>query len=307
MNWTGNSCSCGSSNNGMHAFVARDYNFNTTSKKCVVLRCLDCGSLYPERFPAMESLPDAYNNYYTTPRHRLEALRLLRRLVNLTRWQYMLRWTPRYARPILDYGCGSGEFLSSLKDEGFDAGLYGTDLFKPTEAANMDFEWLPLDRFDEADRRYDWITMSHVIEHLASAEPVLTRLANVTSKNGSIWISTPNADSVLIKYFKGFARDIDFPRHRQIYSKKALGELMKRAGLSVQFLSAPRINVIINFNSCAKNVWKCEELTTLAKVRVILVAGILMALHLVLPQRLRSREAPELVLVGSPDCQSSTN
>lgn len=302
MKWTGNNCSCGSRNKGMQAFDTRDYNFNTISEKCAVLRCLDCGSLYPERFPTMESLSGAYNNYYTTSRRRLGPRRLLRRLIDLTRWQYMLRWTPRYARSILDYGCGSGEFLSSLKDEGFDAGLYGTDLFKPAEAANANFEWLPLDRFDEVNRSYNWITMSHVIEHLASVEPVLIRIASVTSKGGSIWISTPNADSVLIECFKGYARDIDFPRHRQIYSKLALEEQLKRAGFSVQFLSTPRINVILNFNSCAKNVWECEEISTQVKMRVIIVAGIRLALHLVLPQRLRSREAPELVLVASHDC-----
>ena len=119
MKWSDNSCSCGSSSNGMHIFDTRDYNFKTTSEKCAVLRCLDCGSLYPERFPVVESLQYAYVNYYTTPRRRLGYRRLMRRLVVMTRWQYMLRETPTYARLILDYGCGSGEFLSSLKDDGY--------------------------------------------------------------------------------------------------------------------------------------------------------------------------------------------
>ena len=299
MKWSSNSCNCGSGNQGAHAFYARDYNFRTTTDQSAVLRCLECGSLYSERFPTLESLQNAYLNYYTTPRQRLGSRRLMRRLVDLTRWQYMLRVTPRYARTLLDYGCGSGEFLSSLKEAGFDAELYGTDLFKPTDAVNIDFAWLQLDRFDEADRHYDWITMSHVIEHLASVVPILVRLANVTSGSGSIWISTPNADSVLIRCFKGFARDIDFPRHRQIFSRNALEGLLKKAGFRVEFLAPPRINVVLNFNSCAKNVWNCEEMTALAKIRLIMTAGVRMTLHLVLPKRLRDREAPELVLVCS--------
>ena len=299
MKLTVNHCACGSGKNGVRVFDTRDYNFKSTSEKCSVLRCPECGSLFPERFPALECLQDSYKNYYTACNQRSGIKRLLRSVVDMARWEYMLRWTPRNAQPILDYGCGSGEFLSSLKHEGYDGGLYGTDLFKPTEAANMDFEWLPLYRFDEADRRYDWITMSHVIEHLTSVEPVLARFANITPTGGAIWIATPNADSVLIRCFKGLARDIDFPRHRQIYSRKAIEDQLKRAGFGVQFLPEPRINVILNFNSCAKNVLECEEMTTLAKVRVITVAAIRTALHVALPQRLRGREAPELVLIAT--------
>jgi len=298
MKWINNSCGCGA-NGGSHVFDTYDYNFKNTLEKCSVFRCMVCGSLYPEVFPAKESLQNVYNNYYTIPKRRLGVRCLLRKLVDLTRKHYMLRGSPRYADTILDYGCGSGEFLSLLNCEGFDAVLYGTDIFKPSDAVNMVFEWLPLDLLDKFERRYDWITMNHVIEHLASVAPILTQLANVTSRNGSIWISTPNADSILIKCFKGFARDIDFPRHRQIFSKKALKEELMRVGFNVSFLSPPRINVILNFNSCVKNIWECGEKTSLKKAQVIILAGIRMALHLLLPKQIRDQEAPELVLVGS--------
>ena len=129
MKWSSNSCNCGSGNQGAHAFYARDYNFRTTTDQSAVLRCLQCGSLYSE-ISSLAIVQNAYLNYYTTPRQRLGSRRLMRRLVDLTRWQYMMRATPRYARTLLDYGCGSGEFLSSLKEAGFDAELYGTDLFK---------------------------------------------------------------------------------------------------------------------------------------------------------------------------------
>jgi len=307
MKWLGNSCGCGNVGMGMHVFYTRDYNFKATSEKCAVLRCQYCGSLYSERFPSVESLAEAYGNYYTNQMRHSGLRRIFSRLLNLTRQKYMLRCTPRNAHPILDYGCGAGEFLSTLKNEGFDSGLYGTDIIKPDIAANMGFDWLPLEWFDVPDRSYAWITMSHVIEHLVSADMVLARLANVMTKGGSIWISTPNADSVLIRCFKGCARDIDFPRHRQIYSKKALEEMLVKAGFSVQFLSAPRINAILNFNSCAKNIWACEEMATLEKLRVILASGIRVIWHLALPQRYRVLESPELVLIGNYECQSSIN
>ena len=294
-----NRCGCGNTNGGEYVFYTRDYNFKAINSKCSVIRCLKCGSLYPDRFPTLKSIQEVYSNYYTTPMKPLRLRKLVRKFIDLTRLQYAMRGTPECARRILDYGCGSGEFLSVIKDKGISAELYGTDLFEPSQGIGLqkDFEWLTLD--DIEDKHYDWITMNHVIEHLTSVLHVLEKLANTLTVGGSIWISTPNADSFLIKHFKTFARDIDFPRHRQIFSRKAVEGLMKKVGFSVQFIHTPRINTVFNFNSCARNVWNCSEMTVLAKICLVMKAGIHTCLHLLLPKRLRDREEPELIMICS--------
>jgi hypothetical protein len=84
-------------------------------------------------------------------------------------------------------------------------------------------------------------------------------LADCIASDGAIWISTPNAQSFLFDSLQGYARDADFPRHRQIFSRKGLVELLQESGFTLKFHSPPRVNAILNFFASMRSLGKVNS------------------------------------------------
>lgn len=259
MKFCANSCACGASKSTA-MFPIADWNFGNTTETGEMRRCSRCGSLFPDRFPDAETLPVAYESYYTVPRQRSGWRRWRRRILDAFIGDaYLSRDTPASARSLLDYGCGSGEFLETMRKRHSGIAVAGTDVTLPGPIERLPFEWVALDAIGEGDRRYDWITLSHVIEHVNDPHQTIAALARSIAPGGALWISTPNADSFLFGALRGRARDADFPRHRQIYSRRGLTLLLETAGLSVTFQPAPWINSILNLATGLANLRQPPE------------------------------------------------
>ncbi|MCL2144996.1 MAG: class I SAM-dependent methyltransferase [Endomicrobia bacterium] len=121
---------------------------------------------------------------------------------------------------ILDIGCGFGQFLSKITKLGY-ANAYGIDV----DGSAVDFckkNNLKVSLIDdlkkfiaESKEKYDFIIMSHVIEHLKKDEiiPILTAInINLLSENGKIIITTPNAQAVTGAYwhYEDFTHNLMF-------------------------------------------------------------------------------------------------
>lgn len=293
-------CDCGSSTKAVRLFETRDHNFQSTKESAWVMRCPSCGSLFPAVFPSDDTLGQAYSAYYTVPKKRQGMRKVLRALIDSTRAGHIVRNTPKTAKTVLDYGCGSGEYLNLLAEQGYQAQLFGTDITQPQAGGAEVFKWLSLEEYDHNGLQYDWITLSHVVEHLPVATQVLSRLRACCISHGCVWLSTPNADSVLISCFGGHARDVDFPRHRQIYSRNALAQILSACGFDSTFLPSPRIDTLMNFASCVRNLMRDRSVPIMQKVAVLLTSLARTGVHLMKPKAWRAADAPEIVLIGRP-------
>lgn len=297
-----NSCACHPKVHGEVMFETRDYNFNTTNATSMILICKECGSIYPDKFPTDDSLAQAYVNYYTSKKQSSGLRKLFRSLLRKLQKTTTFRNTPLKSRTICDYGCGSGDYLHTLNRSGYSGKLYGTDLIKPELEDDLIFHWLPMEVFDEHNKQFDWITMSHVLEHVSDPEQTITGLVACLTENGSIWIATPNSDSFLIDSFKGWARDVDFPRHRQIYSSSGLREILYRCGLEAEFQQVDKINSVLNFVSCTRNLLDDNNISSYTRLTVLTKAMYRLIKHLAIPGHPLDSEAPELVVI----CKKST-
>ena len=205
MNWIDNTCGrCGEADAAVLCKIC-DYQMQTTSKIGL--------------HPAMPRLWFAISERVSRRRLAIEGLcqrrswtrGILSGVARATRGAYERRNVPGGAFRVLDYGCGSGAFLSSL------AKLKGV---------------------------WDLWHGHHVLEHGADSLPLLRRLRACLAPGEAIWISTPNAESFLLLAFQGAARDVDFPRHKIVFSRKGLGSLVESAGLNPRFCQAPRVNAM---------------------------------------------------------------
>lgn len=104
---------------------------------------------------------------------------------------------------ILDIGCGFGQMLRALRDEGYQS-LAGIDVaqgaVQACRAEGHDVTQVEsIAGFcQKGGRRYDFIIMSHVLEHIEKSEIVATLDAirtHLLNDGGALVVMTPNAQS----------------------------------------------------------------------------------------------------------------
>lgn len=122
---------------------------------------------------------------------------------------------------ILDYGCGGGQFVKYLREQGF-GDVQGFDEYG-TEFGDRKV----------LNDTYDCILSQDVIEHVPSPHALLDEFRKLTRPNAVIAVGTPNAQAIDLARPEDFVHTIHAPYHRHILSKDALFDVGKRHGLTV--------------------------------------------------------------------------
>lgn len=119
---------------------------------------------------------------------------------------------------VLDYGCGSGLFLSFLKERGYEQ-VFGYDEYS--------------ERFtDKAvlSQTYDCVMTQDVIEHVPEPLALVRTLHGLAKPGGVIVIGTPNAEAIDLQRPEERVHTLHQPYHRHILSKRALTALGQELG-----------------------------------------------------------------------------
>jgi len=238
-----------------------------------VLRCPQCGMLWPNPLPLPDYIPKLYTHYYThNADTRLDSpnrfWRLIKKISICTQMGYecnelssnslvtrllgrlifmigplreviensvlYLNGTKR--GKLLDIGCGQGRFLVRMRDLGWQVIGIEPDPI----AAAIARERFGLEVFTTPeetclpDNVLDAITMDHVIEHIYDPISSLRRYARLLKPGGEMILVTPNAESLGHRIFRDTWRGIEVPRHLHIFTERALVQCVREAGLHVK-------------------------------------------------------------------------
>jgi SAM-dependent methyltransferase len=112
---------------------------------------------------------------------------------------------------LLDVGCGNGGFLLRTQQAGWSV----------HEGA---FDALP------SRDEFDVVTCSHVIEHVHEPQALLHSMKTYLRPGGTIWLATPNAQSIGHKLFGASWYLLEPPRYLPVFSRQGLADLLARAG-----------------------------------------------------------------------------
>jgi SAM-dependent methyltransferase len=151
---------------------------------------------------------------------------------------------------ILDVGCGEGGLLKALRSFRPDLTLAGIDMYKAQvpegiSFAHVDFVKQP---FPFEGNQFDYVFMTHVIEHLEQPCVVLEEIQRVLKPRGILYIEAPSTRSCFIPSIGfGFKQGMpinfyDDPSHIRPYSKCAFWSLLKHnfiplhAGYAINWL-----------------------------------------------------------------------
>ncbi len=136
---------------------------------------------------------------------------------------------------ICDFGCGNGGFLRLL-DEDKRFNCFGVELEdEAREYINKDGISCKHSLDDYGDKKFDIITMWHVVEHLTNPTELLQEIRKFLKEDGILIVETPNADDALLTRYKSdaFADFTYWSLHVVLYNSDTLQKVMEQSGYSV--------------------------------------------------------------------------
>lgn len=218
---------------------SRENTLRIKEEEFLIVRCKTCGLTYLLN-PPDES--EIYEDYYKIEFRgddyregsRFEHLREIFE-INEQRTGLIKKFTSlKEDFRLLDIGCGSGLFLKSCKD----AGIHGEGIDVSANALNFARNEFGLDVYNKTTkdlinegRKYDMITMWHVLEHITEPIDELRKIIELLSPNGYLMVEVPNLNSIKFRLSGNKWRGGNHPLyHRSFFTSKTLRETLIKSG-----------------------------------------------------------------------------
>jgi 2-polyprenyl-3-methyl-5-hydroxy-6-metoxy-1,4-benzoquinol methylase len=211
--------------------------FTTSKEEFAIVACKTCNFLITSPRPDSNSIGKYYQseNYIS---HTNSSKNLIDKLYKAVR-SFTLRWKLNLIRSykpngkILDYGCGTGEFLNTCKTAdwictGIEPSVSAKE--KAAQLTNLNIAG-SLDQI--AHSKFDVITLWHVLEHVENLNEKLSELKSYLAEGGIIFIAVPNHESLDSKIYKSYWAGYDIPRHLWHFTQSTMSRLLTSHGLKL--------------------------------------------------------------------------
>jgi len=177
-----------------HCDLCGGADFKSTDDRLRVARCKRCGHTFFERRPTQQAIARHYDqgDNYAMWLGQTEN----RRRANLRRLDLIAPYLTR--GPILDVGCGMGEFLNLVAERWPRVGLYGTELSKTAltlAKEKFGLQHLFCGQLQDAqwpEGSFETITLWQVLEHVPSPSAVVRKANDLLQDGGRLLIAVPN-------------------------------------------------------------------------------------------------------------------
>jgi len=134
------------------------------------------------------------------------------------------------SKSLLDVGAGTGDFMLAAKKANWEV-----DGVEPNYDARMRATEKGVDLMNSMEslpgKKYNIITLWHVLEHLPDLENQILKLVWHLEDEGTLIIAVPNFKSYDANYYKEYWAAYDVPRHLWHFSKTAIEKLFFKHGL----------------------------------------------------------------------------
>jgi len=187
--------------------------------------------------PQPEQL-DSYYQHESYISHTDQSKTLLEKIYQVVKKMGLSRkrkWLEQFVQKeaeILDIGAGTGAFVEYLNSKGWSAeGLEPNEKARNI-AANKEVH-LFKDINKVSNRKYDVITLWHVLEHFKDLDTSIDKVLGLLKDDGYLFIAVPNFKSYDARYYKTYWAAFDVPRHLWHFSRNSIDKLFNRRGWKV--------------------------------------------------------------------------
>src|SRR5687767_13057794 len=197
---------------GEISFVLKAIDHTVSHEKFEIWQCNICTLRFTQAIPPEDSISAYYRseNYIShsdTDKGFINSIyHTVRKITLVTKKQLIEKYTGIDAGKILDVGCGTGAFLNTMQQAGWEiTGL------EPDEAAKVRARQLyglilqdPEKLFKIPAETFDAITLWHVLEHIHDLHKYLDQVKNLLKPEGFLFIAVPNYTCYDQKIYKEY-------------------------------------------------------------------------------------------------------
>ena len=134
---------------------------------------------------------------------------------------------------ILDVGAGTGDFLKTCLQKKWN--VFGIEPNQQArEVAKEKGIVLQNDLGAYSNKKFDIITLWHVLEHVENLSEFISQLDNLLSENGKLIVAVPNYKSDDANYYKEFWAAFDVPRHLWHFSQQSISKIFTAKNFVVE-------------------------------------------------------------------------
>ena len=146
-------------------------------------------------------------------------------------------------KTILDYGCGAGDFLQHMQKNG-----YVVTGMEPNPKANeisrkkIGNENVVNCELKDINKKFDIITLWHVLEHIPNLNEIIVELKNHLNPNGTLIIAVPNHQSFDASYYGEKWAAYDVPRHLWHFNPTSIEKLFNKFGMKIENVNPMKLD-----------------------------------------------------------------
>jgi 2-polyprenyl-3-methyl-5-hydroxy-6-metoxy-1,4-benzoquinol methylase len=221
---------CKSEKTQFHLWLKDEF---LTQEDFQIYECLKCGLLFTEPRPEKSVIGKYYKSdeYYSHQENKTGFIPKLYesvKSVNLKK-KYKMATEGIAKGRVLDIGCGVGDFLHTMEQNGWDAvGIEPSEDAKAIAKKRIKAQIFDTEAQETLpDNSFDLITMWHVLEHVDDLHWQLKQLEHLIKPNGRVVIAVPNYKSYDGDFYKEKWAAYDVPRHLNHFNQEALVKLFK--------------------------------------------------------------------------------
>lgn len=144
---------------------------------------------------------------------------------------------------LLDYGCGTGEFLKACQERGWNImGVEPAPLARK-QAVHLTKAQIFGSIFEINNKQtYEAITMWHVLEHVPDLEKTFMKIKQILKPDGRIIIAVPNYQSADARLYDQFWAGYDLPRHLYHFDKNTMLAFLNKHNCSIETIIPQKLD-----------------------------------------------------------------
>lgn len=210
---------------------------SVSGESFALVKCLQCGLVFTNPRPEETNLSkyyesDQYVSHTDQGNSLINIIYKIARNYTLKDKVQLIRSVNNGSGALLDYGCGTGDFVKKANQQHWQAFGYEPDKKARSIASQKNPSSIVTNLKDCPDG-LDIITAWHVIEHVAELRQTLKTLTKKLKEGGHLVVAVPNHQSYDAKHYKQFWAAYDVPRHLYHFDRQSLTYLASQMKLTV--------------------------------------------------------------------------